>query len=121
MKLAFSGGNEATVSSQVRSHDLPHLRLQGYTFHAQDRIVAKRVVVSSEEEQPVMVTSLNWIKKSATVAHLVVSFLYHHVEYVDADFPQLITHPHSFIRIIDGETKNVLTHVAIHTPVYIIL
>ena len=58
--------------------------LQGHTFYArpEDRIVAKRVVVSSEEERPVTVTSLNWIKKSNTVAHLVVAFLHHHVEYV---------------------------------------
>ena len=97
--------------------------LQGHTFYArpEDRIVAKRVVVSSEEERPVTVTSLNWIKKSSTVAHLVVAFLHHHVEYVQ-HAPHL-SHNQLIIRvtrIIDGETKNVLTHVAIHTPVYVV-
>ena len=55
----------------------------GHTFYMnpQDRIIAKRVAVSSEEERPVTVTSLNWIKKSTSAAHLVVSFLHHHVEY----------------------------------------
>lgn len=70
----------------------------------------------SEEERPVTVTSLSWIKKSNGVAHLVVSFLYHRVEY--AMFNILpANHVSSSDRIIDGETKNVLTHVAIHTPV----
>lgn len=57
----------------------------GHTFHASptDRIIAKRVSVSSEEEQTVEVTSLNWMKKSSSVAHLVVSFLHHHVEWVN--------------------------------------
>lgn len=54
----------------------------GHTFHVNpaDRITAKRVSVSSEEERRVEVTSLNWMKKSNGVAHLVVSFLHHHVE-----------------------------------------
>ena len=34
------------------------------------------------------VTSLNWIQKSSAVAHLVVSFLHHHVEYVTRYFSQ---------------------------------
>ena len=95
--------------------------LQGHTFYArpEDRIIAKRVVVSSEEERPVIVTSLNWIKKSSTVAHLVVAFLHHHVEYV-APRP-FYNQPLTPIRIIDGETRSVLTHVAIHTPVYVLL
>ena len=66
----------AVARSNSRSH--------GQTFHVrpEDRIIAKRVVVSSEEDQPVDVTSLSWIKRSSTVAHLVVSFLHHHVKYV---------------------------------------
>ena len=58
--------------------------LRGNTFYArpEDRIIAKRVAVSSEGERPVVVTSLNWIKKSSTVAHLLVAFLHHYVEYV---------------------------------------
>ena len=63
------------------------------------------------------VTSLNWIQKSAAAAHLVVSFLHHHVECVAQCFGFLESIPHPLIRIIDGGTKNVLTHVAIHTPV----
>jgi hypothetical protein len=47
-----------------------------------DRIVAKRVIAPSEEERSVVVTSLNWIKKSSNAAHLLVSFLHHHVECV---------------------------------------
>jgi hypothetical protein len=35
---------------------------------------------------------------------------------IDTSF--LWTAPHPSSRIIDGETKNVLTRVAIHTPVY---
>jgi hypothetical protein len=64
------------ISSESRS--------RGDSFYTSpgDRIVAKRVVVSSEEERAVTVTSLNWIKKSSNVAHLLVSFLHHHVEYV---------------------------------------
>jgi len=59
-------------------------RFQGHTFYTSpgDRIVAKRVVLSSEEERAVTVTSLNWIKKSSNVAHLLVAFLHHHVECV---------------------------------------
>lgn len=70
--------------STVKRTNVPDPRFSGHTFHSspRDRIVAKRVAVSSEEERPVTVTSLNWIKKSNSVAHLVVSFLYHHVEYV---------------------------------------
>ena len=92
--------------------------MSGHTFRANpgDRIIAKRVSVLSEEERPVEVTSLNWIKKSGSVAHLVVSFLHHHVERVPLPVP-LDTITFTLIRIIDGMTKNVLTHVAIHTPV----
>ena len=85
MKSGSSDGNGAIVSlPTVRTLVSPDSRPQGHTFdiHPEDRIIAKRVAVSSEEERPVTVTSLNWIKKSATVAYLVVSFLHHHVEYV---------------------------------------
>lgn len=70
----------STVNRTIPSES----RFQGHTFHTSptDRIVAKRVVVSSEEERAVTVTSLNWITKSSNVAHLLVSFLHHHVEYV---------------------------------------
>ena len=91
MKSVLSDGNGAIVSPPtVRASVSPDLRLPGHTFHIhpEDRIIAKRVVVSSEEERPVTVTSLNWIQKSAAVAHLVVSFLHHHVEYVAQYFSQ---------------------------------
>ena len=65
-----------------------------------------------------VVTSLNWIKKSNSVAHLVVSFLYHHVECALSHI-LFANCASSSGRIIDGETKDVLTHVAIHTPVYV--
>lgn len=44
------------------------------------------MTVSSEEERPVTVTSLNWIKKSNGAANLVVSFLHHHVEYANTPY-----------------------------------
>lgn len=71
-----------TVSLGTKAIALSDSKSQGHTFHVrpEDRIIAKRVVVSSEEDQPVEVTSLNWIKRSSAVAHLVVSFLHHHVE-----------------------------------------
>jgi hypothetical protein len=104
----------------VNCMKVSNLWSSGRTFHTTpcDRIVAKRVAVSSEEERPVTVTSLNWIRKSNSVAHLVVSFLYHHVECVVLKvLPACcVSSPD---RIIDGETKNLLTHVAIHTPVYV--
>src|ERR1700749_3290517 len=61
----------------------------GHTFYTSPgaRIIAKRVAVSSEEERTVTVTSLNWIRRSSSVAHLLVSFLHHHVEYVRPSFP----------------------------------
>ena len=106
--------------STLKHTNVPDGLFLGHTFHTspRDRIVAKRVTVSSEEERPVTVTSLNWIKKSNCMAHLVVSFLYHHVEYVMSRvlFVNCVSSPY---RIIDGETKDVLTHVAIHTPVYV--
>lgn len=104
----------------VKYMSVPNLRSLGHAFHTspRDRIVAKRVTVSSEEERSVTVTSLNWVKKSNSVAHLVVSFLYHHVEYVVFHI-LFVNRALSSDRIIDGETKDVLTHVAIHTPVYV--
>ena len=109
-----------TVSLSMKAIAPSDSRSQGQTFHMrpEDRIVAKKVVVSSEEDQPVEVTSLNWIKRSSTVAHLVVSFLHHHVEYVVECFLTRQT-SHLPVRIIDPETKSVLTHVAIHIPVYV--
>ena len=91
MKSVLSDGNGAIASPPtVRVLVSPDLRLPGHTFHIhpEDRIIAKRVMVTSEEERPVAVTSLNWIQKSAAVAHLVVSFLHHHVEYVVQYFSQ---------------------------------
>jgi len=64
------------LRSSVYSRDL------GCTFSADegDRIVAKKTILSSELQNPVQVTSLNWVRKSTGVAHLLVSFLHHHVE-----------------------------------------
>lgn len=80
-------------------------------------------MLPSELQYPVQVTSLNWIRKSTGVAHLLVSFLHHHVEY-----GRLISHNirNAVIelfrgRIVDGATKNVLSHLAIHTPVLVLV
>jgi len=43
----------------------------------EDRIIAKKTSVASEEEKPVCVSSLSWIRGGA---HLLVSFFDHHAE-----------------------------------------
>jgi len=49
----------------------------------EDRIIAKKISVISEEEKPVSVASLAWIRGGI---HLLVSFINHHAECVQA-FP----------------------------------
>ena len=48
-------------------------------MNSEDRIIAKKTSVISEEEKPVCVASLAWIRGGA---HLLVSFYNHHAEYV---------------------------------------
>lgn len=66
----------------MKHTNVPNSQFTGPAFRTspRDRIVAKRAAVSSEEERQITVTSLNWLKKSNSVAHLVVAFLHHHVE-----------------------------------------
>jgi hypothetical protein len=50
-------------------------------MNPEDRILAKKIFVISEEEKPVCVASLAWIRDGT---HLLVSFFNHHAEYVRA-------------------------------------
>lgn len=80
-------------------------------------------MLPSELQYPVQVTSLNWVRKSTGVAHLLVSFLHHHVEYDSLDSSDLtpgVVTENCRGRIVDGATKNVISHVAIHTPVSVL-
>jgi hypothetical protein len=58
-------------------------------MNPEDRILAKKTSVISEEEKPVRVASLAWIRGGT---HLLVSFFNHHAEYVqDLSCPAELT------------------------------
>lgn len=82
-RLLSSNGNPALVSVLVMEQPpiLCSLTATGSSFRMtpEDRILAKKTSITSEEEKPVCVTSLAWIRGGT---HLLVSFLNHHAEYV---------------------------------------
>jgi hypothetical protein len=82
MKSTSLNGSGMTVSVMDVFLRPTGSRQTAHTFSAEesDHIVAKKTLLSSEQQNPVQVTSLNWVRRSNSVAHLLVSFLNHHVE-----------------------------------------
>lgn len=86
MRSHSSNGNRTRVSVFVdKRRNSPHFYIErpgsSFRMSAEDRILAKRTSVTSEEEKPVCVVSLAWIRGGT---HLLVSFLNHHAQYVRA-------------------------------------